>query len=144
MKPFAITIRVYYEDTDAGGIVYHSNYLKFCERARTEWLRCSGISQQKLLQEGLGFVVARLKAVFKKSARLDDILLVSCTPIRIKRAVVTLMQEVTNEKGELLFSMECEIAYLNTKTGSLCSLDSDMAEYIQNCIRQNEENLNAD
>lgn len=72
-KPFTWTIRVYYEDTDTCGIVYYANYLKFFERARTEWLRSVGFEQQKMADElGLRFVIARVECDFKQPARLDD------------------------------------------------------------------------
>ena len=70
-------VRVYYEDTDAGGVVYHANYLKFCERARTEFLRQRGLDQSELrAREGLVFVVARIEADYLRGAELDDELLV--------------------------------------------------------------------
>jgi acyl-CoA thioester hydrolase len=79
---FTWPIRVYYEDTDTGGVVYHANYLRFLERARTEWLRSQGWSQQRLKQEsGLGFVVASMTIDFRRAARLDDELLAT---VRIK------------------------------------------------------------
>ena len=62
MNEFSVNYRVYYEDTDAGGIVYHANYLKFCERARTEWLRTMGMSQNKMLEDKEGFVIVNLSA----------------------------------------------------------------------------------
>jgi len=72
-KPFTWTIRVYYEDTDTCGIVYYANYLKFFERARTEWLRSVGFEQQKMADElGLRFVIARVECDFKLPAKLDD------------------------------------------------------------------------
>ena len=65
MNEFSVNYRVYYEDTDAGGIVYHANYLKFCERARTEWLRTMGMSQNKMLEDKEGFVIVNLSARYK-------------------------------------------------------------------------------
>src|SRR5688572_8248036 len=80
-EPFAWPVRVYYEDTDAGGVVYYANYLKFMERARTEWLRRLGFSQQQLVAaQGFVFMVVEVNVKYKKPARLDDELLVSCTP----------------------------------------------------------------
>jgi acyl-CoA thioester hydrolase len=74
-NPFIWTIRVYYEDTDTCGIVYYANYLKFFERARTEWLRSMGFEQQKMADElGLRFVIARVECDFKQPARLDDVI----------------------------------------------------------------------
>lgn len=72
-KPFTWTIRVYYEDTDTCGIVYYANYLKFFERARTEWLRSVGCEQQRMADElGLRFVITRVECDFRQPARLDD------------------------------------------------------------------------
>ncbi|WP_340676517.1 YbgC/FadM family acyl-CoA thioesterase, partial [Paraglaciecola sp.] len=67
-------IRVYYEDTDAGGIVYYANYLKFFERARTEWLRCLGIEQDELLERSVGFVVKRVEMDNHAPARFNQLL----------------------------------------------------------------------
>lgn len=69
---FEWPVTVYYEDTDAGGVVYHSNYLKFFERARTELLRTIGVSQQVLLEQNIGFVVRHMDIDFLQGARLDD------------------------------------------------------------------------
>ena len=69
-KPFSFPIRIYWEDTDAGGIVYYANYFKFMERARTEWLRALGFEQQALREEhGLIFVVVDVEAHFRRPAR---------------------------------------------------------------------------
>jgi len=74
-KTFSFPIRVYYEDTDAGGIVYYANYLKFAERARTEHLRHLGINQQEMLKnKGMGFVVRDCHIAYKSPAKLDDAL----------------------------------------------------------------------
>ncbi|PIV35679.1 MAG: tol-pal system-associated acyl-CoA thioesterase [Lysobacterales bacterium CG02_land_8_20_14_3_00_62_12] len=76
---FTWPIRVYWEDTDAGGVVYHGSYLRFLERARSEWLRARGIDQSQLKRErGLVFVVSRVQLSFRRPARLDDQLLASC------------------------------------------------------------------
>ncbi|MEP6609049.1 MAG: tol-pal system-associated acyl-CoA thioesterase [Burkholderiaceae bacterium] len=84
MKPFIWTIRVYYEDTDTGGIVYYANYLKFFERARTEWLRSIGFDQQKMAEElAVRFVIARVECDFRLPARLDDVIDVD---VRVARA----------------------------------------------------------
>ncbi len=76
---FAWPIRVYYEDTDAGGVVYHAGYLRFLERARTEWLRAHGIDQSRLTAEhGVLFAVVGMELAFRAPARLDDELLATC------------------------------------------------------------------
>jgi tol-pal system-associated acyl-CoA thioesterase len=75
---FVWPVRVYWEDTDAGGVVYYANYLKFCERARTEWLRALGLGQQAMAErDGLLFVVSSAQVRYRAPARLDDQLMVS-------------------------------------------------------------------
>jgi len=85
---FSWAARVYWEDTDGGGIVYYANYLRFLERARTEWLRSLGHSQQELAHTpGILFAVAGLSVEYRRPARLDDELLITCEP-RSERATV--------------------------------------------------------
>ncbi len=109
---FSIPIRIYWEDTDAGGVVYHANYLKFLERARTEWVRSIGYSQQQLREcENTVLVVRAMKIEFKKPARLDDELIVSTQVMEQKRASLTLIQLITRDNEEL-FSAEVKIACL--------------------------------
>ena len=87
MKEFNWPIRVYYEDTDAAGVVYHSNYLKYMERARTEWLRAIGFSQQVLREKsGNIIVIAELDIKFIKPAKLDDLIEVKSTLIKVSGA----------------------------------------------------------
>lgn len=93
-KSFSWPVRVYYEDTDTGGVVYYANYLKFFERARTEWLRSFGLNQDKLAQEeGLIFVVRRALLDFVRPARLDDMLEVTVEPQKLARVYIDLAQE---------------------------------------------------
>jgi len=81
VSPFRWASRIYWEDTDGGGIVYYANYLRFLERARTEWLRSLGYSQAVLAKEpGIVFAVVSLNIEYRKPARLDDELLISCEP----------------------------------------------------------------
>jgi acyl-CoA thioester hydrolase len=83
MTEFCWPIRIYYEDTDAAGVVYHSNYLKYMERARTEWLRAMGFSQQELREKsGIIIVITELEMKFMKPALLDDLLEVKSTLIK--------------------------------------------------------------
>ena len=92
---FQWKVRVYWEDTDAGGIVFYANYLKFFERARTEWLRSLGIEQQQL-KEALGgmFVVAETRVKYLRPARLDDELIVTASLQQCGRASMTIVQQV--------------------------------------------------
>ncbi|QLB40977.1 tol-pal system-associated acyl-CoA thioesterase [Mannheimia pernigra] len=85
-------IRVYYEDTDAGGVVYHANYLNFFERARTEFLRQCNFSQQALLAQSLAFVVKKIEIEYKLPARLDDLLNVETTISEFKKATMVFKQ----------------------------------------------------
>ena len=95
-KPFIWTIRVYYEDTDTCGIVYYANYLKFFERARTEWLRSLGFEQQKMADElGLRFVISRVECDFKRPARLDDVIQLDVRVARAGNASIVFEQTAT-------------------------------------------------
>ncbi|WP_428773115.1 tol-pal system-associated acyl-CoA thioesterase [Vibrio sp.] len=112
--PFHWPVTVYYEDTDAGGVVYHSNYLKFFERARTEMLRHAGISQQTLLEQKVGFVVRHMDIDFLQGARLDDQLTVVSQITEQKRASMTFCQEIVNPVGNTLCRAMVKVACINT------------------------------
>ena len=93
MSPFLWPVRVYYEDTDASRVVYHAAYVKFFERARTEWLRALGFSQHSLHDElGVVFTVANIEVDFVRPARLDDELVVAVTVEQVRGASVTFSQ----------------------------------------------------
>jgi len=106
---------VYYEDTDAGGVVYHSNYLKFFERARTEMLRSVGVSQQLLLEQSIGFVVRHMDIDFLQGARLDDHLNVNTTISELKKASITFCQEIVNPEGHILCRAMVKVACIDNK-----------------------------
>jgi acyl-CoA thioester hydrolase len=90
---FRWPVRVYYEDTDFGGVVYYANYLRFFERARTEWLRSLGVEHQRAAREdGLQFVVRRAEIDFLRGARLDDELSITVEPMETRRTYVWLRQ----------------------------------------------------
>lgn len=91
------SIRVYYEDTDAGGVVYHARYLHFFERARTEFLREKGFSQQQLLAENLAFVVKKMEIDYKIPAKLDDFLTVESQILELKGAKIVFLQRLWKE-----------------------------------------------
>ncbi len=112
---FLWPIRIYYEDTDAGGIVYHTNYLRYCERARTEWLRSRGWSQAALAREaGIVFSVVSLDIEYRRPARLDDELVVSCEPTIAGGASLLFVQQVRrahdDAEGELLAQAQVRVA----------------------------------
>jgi acyl-CoA thioester hydrolase len=116
---FVWPVRVYWEDTDAGGIVYYANYLKFMERARTEWLRSAGIEQAALKEEeGLMFVVVDVEAHYRKPARYGELLQVTCAVEETTRASLTFKQEIHRERrdGELLLEGRVRVACLDART----------------------------
>ncbi len=91
---FTWQVRVYYEDTDAGGIVFYANYLKFFERARTEWLRAADVSQQTMMQDdGAIFVVKRTSVDYHAPAKLDDVLNLTLSVEKLGRASVQFIQQ---------------------------------------------------
>lgn len=97
-KIFSLPTRVYYQDTDAGGVVYHANYVNFMERARTEWLRTFGYSNAGLMKElGVMFVVRKLELNYLKPALLDDMLNVTAQLKEVGRSRITLEQTVLRE-----------------------------------------------
>ena len=116
MGVFSFPVRVYWEDTDAGGVVYYASYLKFLERARSEWLRALGIDQARLLRdERLQFVVVEANIRYHRPARFDDELAVSVAVDELRGASVALAQDVRRGKdaGELLISAMIRAACLD-------------------------------
>lgn len=94
---FHHALRVYIEDTDAGGIVYYVNYLRFMERARSEWLRAQGFSQQSLLEQGIQLVVHSVSASYQRPARLDDWLNVTASAGELRGARLSFHQQVSRD-----------------------------------------------
>lgn len=111
--PTSQPYRVYYEDTDAGGVVYHANYLKFAERARADWLRDSGVEQSQVLKEmGLAFVVYRLEIDFLSPARLDDLLTVE-TRLLQKKGVTMKVEQIIKRDAKTMATLAVELACIN-------------------------------
>jgi acyl-CoA thioester hydrolase len=110
-----LPVRVYYEDTDAAGVVYYARYLGFMERARTEWLRALGIEQQTLAQqENIIFAVTRVEVDYRRPARLDDLLTVTAQVAKRRRVGLTFHQEIRRrEGGELLCSGKVSVVCLD-------------------------------
>jgi acyl-CoA thioester hydrolase len=112
---FTWPVRVYYEDTDAGGVVYYANYLKFLERARTEWLRAAGFEQPQLLRDfDVIFVVRTLTIEYLRPARFNDLLTVTVQPERIGRSLLQLGQTI--EREALLARARVEIVCVQGTT----------------------------
>jgi acyl-CoA thioester hydrolase len=104
-------VRVYYEDVDIGGVVYYANYLRYFERARSDWLRSLGVNQERLAAvEGIGFVVARAEVDFRIGARLDDLLDVTVKVIEAKRTYFWLEQEARLADGRICVAARIQAA----------------------------------
>jgi len=126
-----LTLRIYYEDTDAGGVVYYANYWKFCERARTEWLRQLGFEQQALLDDaGLAFVVRKVEGDYLRPARLDDEISVVTTLATTRRASLTFSQNI--ERGaERLFTATVSVACLDLNSGRPAAIPDHIRKTIE-------------
>lgn len=136
MTEFYWPVRVYYEDTDNGGVIYYANYLKFMERARTEWLRSQGIEQDKLITEqGVIFAVRSVQVDYLKPGRFNQLLSVSAKVVATGKASFTFEQEVVvdsvktaDQKTEqvddkqVLCRGRIKIACLNAKTLKPCAI----------------------
>lgn len=136
LNEFILPVRVYYEDTDAGGVVYHANYLRFMERARTEWLRTLGFEQDKLAQElNIVFVVAGLEIAYRKPARFNDALLVSASIDTIGRASIAFKQEIwregSNNSRELLTTASVKVVCVSTGNFRSTSIPTAIRELLQ-------------
>ena len=116
MSTFRFQVRVYYEDVDVGGVVYYANYLRYFERARSEWLRSLGVNQERLAAvEGIGFVVARAEIDFKAGARLEDLLDVTVRPVEIKKTYLWLEQEARLADGKVCAAARIQAACVRHK-----------------------------
>ncbi|MCE2679786.1 MAG: tol-pal system-associated acyl-CoA thioesterase [Burkholderiales bacterium] len=134
MANFQFAVRVFYEDTDAGGVVYYANYLKFFERARTEWLRSLGFEQQKLAQEqSIFFVVRKVETDYLASARLDDLLSVSVHIEKLGRVAVEFAQEI-HCGGVLLTRCRTKVACVSGEHFKPCALPEPVRMAMQNTL----------
>jgi acyl-CoA thioester hydrolase len=116
MTEFSWRARIYWEDTDGGGVVFYANYLKYMERARTEWLRSLGHAQSELAEKfGFVFAVVEVKVNYRKPARLDDEIVISCLPVPEGRASIRFQQVI--KRGEtVLVEGEVRVACVDAKT----------------------------
>lgn len=114
---FSWPVRVYWEDTDAGGVVYHAAYVRFFERARTEWLRAMGFDQGRLRdEEGVLFAVRSMEIGFRKPARFDDRLEVGVYDVSARRASLQLAQAIRREDGLLLCEARVRVACVDAES----------------------------
>ncbi|MFN3630675.1 MAG: tol-pal system-associated acyl-CoA thioesterase [Casimicrobiaceae bacterium] len=115
--PFSIAVRIYYEDTDVAGVVYYANYLRFLERARTEWLRAAGWDLTALQRDqDAVFVVRRVEADYLAPARLNDLLTVTCEPEDVGRARIVIHQRVLRG-DQMLLDARVTAAYVGATDG---------------------------
>ena len=135
LSPFSWPVRVYWEDTDAGGIVFYANYLKFFERARTEWLRERGVEQAQLrAQTGGMFVVSEAHVRYHHSARLDDELIVTAVPTAVGRASMTLSQQAFLKKGDeplLLCEATVRVGWINADRHQAARIPSTLLDALR-------------
>jgi acyl-CoA thioester hydrolase len=125
---FVWPIRVYYEDTDLSGVVYHASYLRFLERARTEWLRALGFSQERLKDElGVVFTVAGLEIEFRRPARLDDALEATVEIEGRKRASLNFVQTLRRAvDSQVLTQARVRVACVEMSTFRPCALPGEI------------------
>ena len=129
--PFAWNLRVYFEDTDAGGIVYYANFLKFFERCRTEWLRALGVEQTRLAQQsGLQFVVAQLAVDYLKPARLDDQLTITASVGEPARSYLVFEQRALRG-AELLARATVKVACVDIRRFAPARLPAELIAALQ-------------
>ncbi len=138
-QAFEWPIRVYWEDTDAGGIVFYANYLKFFERARTEWLRHLGVQQHALKQETGGmFVVVHTDMRYLHPARLDDLLCVTAQIRDMGASRMVLEQQAYSEGKQLLCEGQISIAWVNSSTMSPARMPSPLRQVLQASLHMDE------
>ena len=130
-KTFSFPIRIYYEDTDAGGIVYYANYLKYAERARTEFLRHLGINQQEMLKnQECGFVVRNCNIGYKSPARLDDALNITCKVTELKGASLKMEQKLYRE-NTVICEIEITLVFLSLATMRPSKIPAEIGSLLQ-------------
>ena len=134
MKPYVWHTRVYYEDTDAGGVVYYANYLKYMERARTEWLRSLGVEQDTLAKDlNVLFAVRSVAINYKKPARFNDALTVNVVPNTLKPASISFKQDISQQGDEanLFTTSEVNVVCLNANDFSPNPIPKNLYQTIQ-------------
>ena len=135
---FSLPIRVYIEDTDAGGIVYYVNYLKYLERARTELMRTFGLERAAVSDAGWNFVVSDVSLSYKEPARLDDQLCATAVISAVGGATINFHQTVRRDDA-VLVAGEIQIACVNRGTGRPTRLDADLRKQLETTIAATEK-----
>ena len=135
MSEFSLPIRVYIEDTDAGGIVYYVNYLKYFERARTEFMRTLGVDRAAISDNGWMFVVSKMSLEYRQPARLDDALSATLVAQHVGAATIDFDQTVRRDQA-LLVEGSVQIACVDRDTGRPKRLASDLRAQLVQAIQQ--------
>lgn len=133
MEAFEIPVRIYIEDTDAGGIVYYVNYLKFMERSRTEFLRKLGYDKPAILDDELLLVVHSANIQYRRSARLDDLLQVTTTVAKLAKSYVDFHQQVKRAE-EVLCEGVIRVACVTQAAMKPCAMPPTMYQHIKHQI----------
>ncbi len=129
---FEFAVRVYWEDTDAGGIVFYANYLKFFERARTEWLRALGLAQSALREQTGGmFVVSETQVRYLRPARLDDQLRVTARLEEAGRASLVIVQQALDLKGQVLAEGRIRIGWVDAASLAPTRIPPEVLQSLQ-------------
>lgn len=132
---FELPIRVYIEDTDAGGIVFHAKYLHYMERARTEWVRSQGIGLRAGLADNVSYVVQRMSLHYLVPAKLDDEVWVSAEPVASSRVWMTFRQQVRRGADrQLLCEADVRVACITLDTGKPRRLPENMQKILKNAL----------
>lgn len=130
-QPFVLPVRVYYEDTDAAGVVYYANYLKFMERARTEWLRAKGFEQTELVERyAVVFVVRSLALDYVRPARFNDTLQVTVEVIKVGAGFIELAQRVLKDET-LIASGSVKVVCVEARTFRVARIPQPLAHEIR-------------
>ena len=139
-RSFVIPVRIYYEDTDAGGVVYYANYLKYLERCRTEWLRQLGHDQSELMRDpGIAFVVRRIELEYLKPARLDEQLSVHLELERIARSQLFFRQRICRanpdapDGGDILVTGQIQLVCVNAAQMKIASIPAFLRTQLEAC-----------
>lgn len=138
-KTFRLDVRIYWEDTDAGGIVYHSNYLRYMERARTEMLRSLGFSQQQMKEAGEALiVVSKLEIAYRRPAKLDDLLTVYTRVESLKHASIVFEQTITRG-DEIITQGRVRCASISAATGAPTEISPQIRQAFLDYLGKSED-----
>ena len=136
--PFTWPVRVYYEDTDAGGVVFYANYLRFLERARTEWLRSYGFEQDQLREQySIVFAVRAVEIKYQKPARFNEQLNVTVENIQLKQASMAMQQSIyrlSEDQSELIVKSTVNVVCLHSDTFSPSPIPKPIFEVLKACM----------